>query len=217
MEPLREHLGLSKKNARARAIELLQMVGIAAAEKHLNDYPHQFSGGMRQRVMIAIALACEPKVLIADEPTTALDVTVRAQILELVRDLRRQLGMAVIWITHDLGVTAGIADRVIVMYAGLIIEHARVGDLFERPQHPYTRALLDTLPRRHSADETLRSIPGQPPHLLKPPALCPFAPRCAHAFERCWRQNPVLAAIAGSRDHQVACWWDVEHEQPREH
>ena len=177
MEPLREHMGLNKKQARDRAIELLDLVGIPAAAKRIDDYPHQFSGGMRQRVVIAIALACDPKVLIADEPTTALDVTVQAQILELVRELRHKLGMAIIWITHDLGVAAGIADRIMVMYAGQIVEHASVAELFDDPRHPYTRALLDSLPGRHTANERLRSISGQPPLLLSQPAFCPFAPR----------------------------------------
>ena len=214
MEPLREHMGLSKRQARQRAIELLELVGIPAAAKRIDDYPHQFSGGMRQRVVIAIALSCDPKVLIADEPTTALDVTVQAQILELVRDLRQKLGMAIIWITHDLGVAAGIADRVIVMYGGLVVEHAGVDELFENPQHPYTRALLDSLPGRHTADERLRSISGQPPLLLAQPSSCPFAARCRHAFERCWRENPKLARV-GER-HDVACWWDPETEGPRD-
>ena len=207
MEPLREHLGLSRKQARQRAIELLDLVGIPAAAKRIDDFPHQFSGGMRQRVVIAIALACDPKVLIADEPTTALDVTVQAQILELVRDLREKLGMAIVWITHDLGVAAGIADRVVVMYAGMVVEHARVDDLFENPRHPYTRALLDSLPGRHTANERLRSIAGQPPLMLAEPSSCPFAPRCAHAFDRCLRENPTLENLG--QGHEVACWWDA--------
>ena len=213
MEPLREHMGLSRKAARKRAIELLDLVGIPAAAKRIDDYPHQFSGGMRQRVVIAIALACDPKVLIADEPTTALDVTVQAQILELVRDLRQKLGMAIIWITHDLGVAAGIADRVIVMYAGLVVEHARVGELFANPQHPYTRALLDSLPGRHAAGERLRSISGQPPLQLQEPASCPFAPRCTHTFDRCLKENPPLISVAVG--HDAACWWDPETGGPR--
>lgn len=214
MEPLREHMGLNRKQARQRAIELLEIVGIPAASKRIDDYPHQFSGGMRQRVVIAIALACDPKVLIADEPTTALDVTVQAQILELVRDLRQKLGMAIIWITHDLGVAAGIADRVIVMYGGLVVEHAPVQELFANPQHPYTRALLDSLPGRHTADERLRSIGGQPPLLLAEPSSCPFAPRCTHAFDRCRQQNPRLMNVGGR--HEVACWWDPETRGPRD-
>lgn len=209
MEPLRQHMGMSKRAAKDRAVELLELVGIPSARDRLNDYPHQFSGGMRQRVMIAIALACDPKVLIADEPTTALDVTIQAQILELVKKLRQELGMAIIWITHDLGVVAGIADRVIVMYGGQIVEHATVGDLFERPQHPYTRALLDTLP---SMDETrtdrLPSIQGSPPSLTKPLTSCPFAPRCANRLARCSLENPPL--ISTRPGHDSACWWDPE-------
>lgn len=208
MEPLREHMGLSKKAARTRAVELLELVGIPGAAKRIDDYPHQFSGGMRQRVMIAIALACDPKVLIADEPTTALDVTVQAQILELVRDLRRKLGMGIIWITHDLGVAAGIADRVMVMYGGQVIEHANVRDLFKNPQHPYTRALLEALPSRHRADENLHSVPGQPPLLWQHPASCAFAPRCSHVFEKCWQRNPFRIEL--NDGHDVACWWDPQ-------
>ncbi|EYD77126.1 Oligopeptide transport ATP-binding protein OppD [Rubellimicrobium mesophilum DSM 19309] len=166
MEPLRKHLGMSKRQARARAAELLALVGIPAASARLDDYPHQFSGGMRQRVMIAIALACDPKVLIADEPTTALDVTIQAQILELMSELREKLGMAVIWITHDLGVIAGIADRVIVMYGGQVVEHAPAEDLFEDPRHPYTQALLTTVPKVHGERaRRLTVIQGQPPIL----------------------------------------------------
>ena len=146
VEPIRVHLGLSKAAARQRAAELLRMVGIPDAEKRLDSYPHEFSGGMRQRVMIAMALSCDPKVLIADEPTTALDVTIQAQILEIVRELRHRLGMGIIWITHDLGLVAGIADRVMVMYAGFVVEHGPVAEIFANPQHPYTRALLGTVP-----------------------------------------------------------------------
>ncbi|HEU0220978.1 MAG TPA: ABC transporter ATP-binding protein [Paracoccaceae bacterium] len=206
MEPLRAHLGLSREAARQRAAELLSLVGIPKAADRLNDFPHQFSGGMRQRVMIAIALACDPKVLIADEPTTALDVTIQAQILDLVRKLRRELGMAIIWVTHDLGVVAGIADRVMVMYGGLVVEHATVESLFANPLHPYTRALLETLPSVDSSrSERLRSISGQPPILGAAPASCPFAARCPHVMERCRRENPPLARRAPG--HDVACWW----------
>jgi oligopeptide transport system ATP-binding protein len=214
MEPLRAHLGLSRRLARVRAIELLTLVGIPSPAERIDDYPHQFSGGMRQRVMIAIALACNPKLLIADEPTTALDVTIQAQIVELVKSLRRELGMGIIWITHDLGVVAGIADRVIVMYGGLIVEHAPVDALYARPQHPYTRALLETLPRA-DADEPgrLKSISGQPPHLTAPPQACPFAPRCAYAFSRCLSENPPLIPLGDG--HDVACWWDIDRGAPR--
>ena len=208
-EPLRVHLGLSRAAARRRAVELLELVGIPMAASRLSDFPHQFSGGMRQRVMIAIALACDPKVLIADEPTTALDVTIQAQILDLVKRLRRELGMAIIWITHDLGVVAGLADRVMVMYGGLVVERARVNELYARPRHPYTQGLLRTLPRLDGTrSERLESIAGQPPNLGRAPAACPFAPRCDHAFERCWRENPVLEAVV--EGHEVACWLDPE-------
>ena len=208
-EPLRVHLGMRRAAARRRAVELLELVGIPMAASRLDDFPHQFSGGMRQRVMIAIALACEPKVLIADEPTTALDVTIQAQILDLVKRLRRELGMAIIWITHDLGVVAGLADRVMVMYGGLVVERARVNELYARPRHPYTRGLLRTLPRLDGTrSERLESIAGQPPNLARAPAACPFAPRCDHAFERCWKENPVLEAVA--EGHEVACWLDPE-------
>ena len=208
-EPLRVHLGMSRTAARRRAVELLELVGIPMAASRLDDFPHQFSGGMRQRVMIAIALACEPKVLIADEPTTALDVTIQAQILDLVKRLRRELGMAIIWITHDLGVVAGLADLVMVMYGGLVVERARVRELYGRPRHPYTRGLLRTLPRLDGTrSERLESIAGQPPNLAQAPAACPFAPRCGHAFERCWKENPLLEAV--SEGHEVACWLDPE-------
>ena len=165
MEPLRAHMKLNKRQARARAVELLELVGIPSAEERLRDFPHQFSGGMRQRVMIAIALACDPKVLIADEPTTALDVTVQAQIIEIVKDLRQKLGMAIIWITHDLGVVAGIADRVAVMYGGQIVEYADVDELYSDPRHPYTRALLQTLPPpgRRTGNNVLSAFPGRRP------------------------------------------------------
>ncbi|MCB2110291.1 MAG: ABC transporter ATP-binding protein [Defluviimonas sp.] len=209
MEPLRKHMGLSKSAARDRARELLELVGISDAGRRLGDYPHQFSGGMRQRVMIAIALACDPKVLIADEPTTALDVTIQAQILELVRDLRQKLGMAIVWITHDLGVIAGIADRVIVMYGGQIVEQAAVKDLFARPRHPYTRALLKTVPSvRGTREAKLNVIEGQPPILLNAPAACSFADRCPHVFDRCRRENPLRRSVAPG--HDVACFWSPE-------
>ena len=208
MEPLRKHMGMDKKAARARAIELLELVGIPDADRRLSDFPHQFSGGMRQRVMIAIALACDPQVLIADEPTTALDVTIQAQILELVKELRQKLGMAIIWITHDLGVIAGIADRVMVMYGGQVVEQAPVKELFGNPHHPYTRALLQTIPSlTGERDEKLRVIEGQPPILAGPPVSCPFRERCTHAFERCAQENPARRMVG--HDHDVACHWDA--------
>ncbi len=215
MEPLRRHMGLSKARARARAAELLELVGIPDAASRLKDYPHQFSGGMRQRVMIAMALACDPEVLIADEPTTALDVTIQAQILELVKDLRRKLGMAIIWITHDLGVIAGIADRVMVMYGGQVVEHAPVRELFENPQHPYTRALLETIPTvRGKRAPRLRVIEGQPPMLGAEPASCPFRPRCVHALDICARANPPRVPVGPA--HDAACFWNPETGGPRD-
>jgi oligopeptide transport system ATP-binding protein len=222
MEPLRKHMGLSKAQAHEKAASLLDLVGIPSAADRLDDFPHQFSGGMRQRVMIAIALSCDPKLLIADEPTTALDVTIQAQILELVRGLRKELGMSMIWITHDLGVVAGIADRVGVMYGGLIVEHASVADLYATPKHPYTRALLETLPSLDSERaERLQSISGQPPSLDAEPTSCPFAARCPFVFERCHRENPAIRSTNGgwSDDrvsHDVACWWDIDKGAPRD-
>lgn len=208
-EPLQLHLGMAKEEARERAAELLKMVGIPEAEKRLDDYPHQFSGGMRQRVMIAMALACNPALLIADEPTTALDVTIQAQIVELVKQLQEQLGMALIWITHDLGVVAGLAERVIVMYAGMIMEEALVDDLYENPRHPYTRALLRSLPRMDgNPGEKLETIKGLPPDLIALPKGCPFAARCSLAQEICFEQRPPLEEIAPGR--RLACWVDVD-------
>ncbi len=204
MEPLKKHIRLSRRQAKTRALELLDLVGIPDPQKRFKDYPHQFSGGMRQRVMIAIALACDPKLLIADEPTTALDVTIQAQILELVKDLRKKLGMAIIWITHDLGVIAGIATRVIVMYAGQIVELASVEELFANPQHPYTKALIGTIPAvRGERASRLNSIRGQAPTTLKEPSFCSFHPRCDFAFEKCVNHNPQL--LEHGSNHLVAC------------
>ncbi len=210
MEPIRRHMGLNKRQARDRAVDLLELVGIPGAAARLSDYPHQFSGGMRQRVMIAIALACDPKVLIADEPTTALDVTIQAQILEIVEDLRAKLGMAIVWITHDLGVVAGIADRVLVMYAGQVVEHAPVFPLFNDPRHPYTRALLKTIPSVTGARaKTLQVIEGQPPMLGAPPTACPFRDRCPLAFDRCHAENPQRRDVGDG--HDVACFHPSAH------
>jgi peptide/nickel transport system ATP-binding protein/oligopeptide transport system ATP-binding protein len=215
-EALRLHKGLSKKAARAKAVKILELVGIPLAEKRLDDFPHQFSGGMRQRVMIAIALSCDPKVLIADEPTTALDVTIQAQILDLVKRLRQELGMAIVWVTHDLGVVASLADRVMVMYSGFVVERAEVKRLYAEPKHPYTMALLATLPELEGERATrLESIEGQPPDQLQSPTSCPFAPRCAYAFDRCAQDNPLLKDV--SLGHEVACWWDVEEDRPRDY
>ena len=207
-EALELHLGMKKKVARDRCAELLAMVGIPRAAERLDDYPHQFSGGMRQRAMIAMALACNPMLLIADEPTTALDVTIQAQIVELVKRLRDEIGMAVIWITHDLGIVAGLADRVVVMYAGFIVEHAPVKELYADPRHPYTLGLLGSLPRLDEVrEEKLQSIIGLPPDLIALPDGCPFAARCVYALDRCRMERPVLEPV-GTR-HQIACWVDV--------
>lgn len=207
-EALEVHQGLSVAEARQRSSELLGLVGIPEAKSRLNDYPHQFSGGMRQRAMIAMALSCNPKLLIADEPTTALDVTIQAQIIDLVRRLRDEFGMAIIWITHDLGIVAGLADRVIVMYAGYIIESAPVRELYVNPRHPYTLGLLRSVPRL-DADRPTRLIPidGLPPDLIGLPDACPFAPRCSYAIEACWHANPKLEAVAPG--HEIACFVDV--------
>ncbi len=213
-EPLILHIGMTKKQAQERAAELLSMVGIPNAKDRLNDYPHQYSGGMRQRVMIAMALSCSPQVLIADEPTTALDVTIQAQIMDLVKRLRSELGMTIIWITHDLGVVAGIAQRVIVMYGGLIIEEAPVNELFANPSHPYTVGLIGSLPRVDETEHSrLFSIDGQPPVLYQKPHACPFAPRCKWAMERCWKENPLLEPV--SNEHRVACWVDIKTGRSR--
>ena len=213
-ESLRVHLGLTSEAAERRAIELLEQVGIPDAARRVYDYPHQFSGGMRQRVMIAMALSCAPSLLIADEPTTALDVTIQAQIVELVARLREALHMAIIWITHDLGVVAGMADRVIVMYAGYIVEEASVEDLYDSPSHPYTVALLAALPRvDRRRDQRLKSIPGTPPNLLVEPRGCPFAPRCEFVIEKCRQENPALIQLG--KNHATACWVDVKTGAPR--
>ena len=214
VEPIRAHLGLGKRAARARAAELLALVGIPDAARRLDDYPHQFSGGMRQRVMIAMALSCDPKLLIADEPTTALDVTIQAQILEIVRELRSRLGMGIVWITHDLGLVAGIADRVMVMYAGYVVEQGPVAKIFADPRHPYTRALLGTIPTVVGARaRRLLTIDGQPPVLMAEPRSCPFVPRCAHVFNRCRVENPPRLPV--SPRHDAACWWNAETGGPR--
>jgi oligopeptide transport system ATP-binding protein len=208
-EALKWHLGMTEEQSHRRSVELLEMVGIPNADERINDYPHQYSGGMRQRVMIAMALSCSPQVLIADEPTTALDVTIQAQITDLVKRLRDELGMAVIWITHDLGVVAGLVDRVIVMYAGFIVENALVNELYEKPLHPYTAALLRSLPRMDgSPGEKLENIQGVPPDLVHFPKGCPFAPRCKFALDKCNEENPLLEEILPQ--HSVACWVDMK-------
>ncbi len=204
-EVLHEHMGMSHREAMSRAAELLGQVGIPNPQSRLKQYPHQFSGGMRQRAMIALAIACHPKLLIADEPTTALDVTIQAQIIDLIVGLQRDLGMSVIWISHDLGVVARIAQRVVVMYGGRIIEHGRVEDLFEHPAHPYTIGLLASLPKLDDdhLGERLDSIPGQPPDATRLPPGCAFAPRCPLANASCQASLPVLSDVTA--DHQAAC------------
>jgi peptide/nickel transport system ATP-binding protein len=212
-EVLERHLDLSRRAARARTVELLELVRIPAAARRVHEYPHQLSGGMRQRVMIAMALACDPKILVADEPTTALDVTIQAGILDLMRDIRERLGTAIVLITHNLGVVADIADRVLVMYAGRKVEEAPVHDLFAHPQHPYTIGLLGAVPRPGSASETgrLQEIPGRVPSLAELPQACVFADRCPRADELTRSQQPELQEVRP--DHLVACFhpggeWD---------
>ncbi len=210
-EPLQLHLGLTATQAKNRAIELLQMVGIPDAANRLNDYPHQFSGGMRQRVMIALGLSCNPKLLIADEPTTALDVTIQAQIIDLVKHLRREFGMSVIWITHDLGIVAGLVDRVIVMYASHIVETASVDEIYENPRHPYTLGLLNALPRLDATEKTrLTPIPGKPPDLANPPLGCPFEPRCRLHIPQCATDRPSLRLV--EQKHHSMCHLDLNKQ-----
>jgi oligopeptide transport system ATP-binding protein len=209
-EAIELHLHMNKEQARQRAVQLLEMVGIPGASARLDDYPHQFSGGMRQRVMIAMGLSCDPQLLIADEPTTALDVTIQAQIVDLVRRLQDELGMAIIWITHDLGVVAGMADRVLVMYSGFIVEEGNVNDIYANPRHPYTLGLLRSIPRLDlGRQKRLIPIDGLPPDLLEPPTHCPFAPRCSFVEERCWQANPVLEEVTPG--HKAACWVDISN------
>jgi oligopeptide/dipeptide ABC transporter ATP-binding protein len=213
-EMIRAHRDVSKREAADRAVELLRSVGIPNPERRVRHYPHEFSGGMRQRVMIAMALALEPDVLIADEPTTALDVTVQAQILRLIDQLNRDRDLAVILITHDLGVVAEVADRVVVMYAGQIVEDGTLDEIFYDPQHPYTWGLLGSLMRLDQSRTTrLAQIPGQPPSLLSPPSGCRFAPRCAHSFDKC-QELPTLEARVGG-DHLDRCWLDPEEKKSR--
>lgn len=209
MEPLRIHRKMSAAAAQKYAAELLDRVGIPEAKRRLGDYPHQFSGGMRQRVMIAIAVACQPKLLIADEPTTALDVTIQAQILDLLAEIKRELGTSVIIITHDLGVIAQIADRVAVMYSGTIVETGPVAEMFASSQHPYTRALVSSIPRIREWPDRLPTIEGAPPDVLGGIVGCPFEPRCPYRIERCAQERPPLREIVPG--HASACW--VAHER----
>lgn len=213
-EALQLHMGMNETQARSRAIELLTHVGIPMAEQRVDQYPHQLSGGMRQRVMIALGLSCNPRLLVADEPTTALDVTIQAQIIDLVRNLQAETDMAVIWITHDLGVVAGLADKVVVMYSGHVVEYAPVDDLFEDTRHPYTLGLLASLPEV-GGDETaeLQTVRGTPPDLTKLPPGCPFAPRCDFVIDKCREQNPPLMPM-GQAGHFSACWVDVTTGEP---
>jgi oligopeptide transport system ATP-binding protein len=213
IESLRIHQKMKENEAKKRAEELLFTVGIPDPRRRLESYPFELSGGMRQRVMIAMALACAPKVIIADEPTTALDVTIQAQIIQIVRDLREQFGTAVIWITHDLAVVAGLADRVLVMYGGEIVEEATVSELYANPQHPYTEGLLGSLPRVDLKGDELVNIKGSPPSLYEFPDHCSFAPRCPYVFDVCWEKNPPLLEISETR--KTACWWDMENDRPR--
>ena len=215
MEVILLHTDKNKEQARARAKELLELVGINEPEKRLKQYPHELSGGMRQRVMIAIALACEPKLLIADEPTTALDVTIQAQILELMMELKEKLGMAIIMITHDLGVVASMCDRIAVMYAGRIVEYGTTDDIFYNPKHEYTKGLLKSIPRLDAKEhERLVPIEGTPIDLLNPPAGCPFAPRCSNCMKICLRE---MAPVTTFDDvHSTQCWMNQKEQMERE-
>lgn len=216
-EALKLHLGMGQREANDRAAELLGLVGIPDAKRRLKSYPHQFSGGMRQRVMIAMALSCNPKLLIADEPTTALDVTIQAQIVELVKRLRDEFGMAMIWITHDLGVVAGLADTIQVMYGGIIAERGPVGKVFGDTRHPYTLGLLKSLPRLDSDSHggRLTQIEGSPPDMRNEPKGCPFVPRCPYRIERCSEVIPPLLPVPdGEPDHLMSCWVDVRTNTP---
>lgn len=205
MEPIMLHQNCGKKEAWTRAVDVLKRVGIAAPEKRMKEYPHQLSGGMRQRVMIAMAVSCEPRLLIADEPTTALDVTIQAQIMQLMGKIREETGTAIILITHDLGVVANLADRVAVMYAGKVVEQGTVQDIFYRPKHPYTVALLRSLPTvETSREEELISIPGTPPDLFAPPKGCAFASRCDHCMKICQEHQPPV--FEASEGHTASCW-----------
>jgi oligopeptide/dipeptide ABC transporter ATP-binding protein len=205
-EMIRAHEDVTKGQAADRAVELLRRVGIPRADQRVNDYPHQFSGGMRQRAMIAMALALEPKMIIADEPTTALDATVQAQILDLLLHLQRESGTALIMITHDLGVVADIADDVMVMYAGRAAEIGSKQDIFYRPHHPYTKGLLESIPNSSAAGDRLLPITGQPPSLINLPPGCKFHPRCAYVMDRCLSAEPVLREVARDASHSSACW-----------
>jgi len=215
IEAVRCHKKVSKAEARAKAIEMLELVGINNPERRMSQYPHEFSGGMRQRVMIAMGLICDPKMLIADEPTTALDVTIQAQIIELMKDIQKKTQMAIVFITHNLGVVAEICDRVSVMYAGKIVEQGSVEDIFYRPQHPYTLGLLRSMPRVDAEEyERLIPIEGTPVDMLNPPAGCPFGPRCEHCMKICLRVEPPSINVA--EGHTSACWLLVDEAKKKE-
>jgi oligopeptide/dipeptide ABC transporter ATP-binding protein len=208
-EGLMYHKKVSRNDAMEHSAKYLDLVGISNSRERLNEYPHQLSGGMRQRVMIAMALLSEPSLVIADEPTTALDVTIQAQIVELVKDLREKLGTSIIWITHDLSLLAGMVDRIIVMYAGQIVEEAILDDIYKDPRHPYTMGLLQSIPKVDASHgKRLSSIGGAPPNLSMKPTSCPFAPRCAYRIEKCGQENPILREVSGGK-HRIACWVDV--------
>lgn len=204
IEAIRKHKKVSKAEAHERAIEMLRLVGIPSPEKRMDQYPHEFSGGMRQRAMIAMALSCEPKLLIADEPTTALDVTIQAQIMELMKELKEKIKMSIILITHDLGLVADVCDRVLVMYGGMLVEQGTVDDIFYNPKHPYTLGLLKSIPRLNMGKERLKPVDGQPPDMLNPPVGCPFVARCPEAMVICAQQKPEYDWISGN--HGAACW-----------
>ncbi|MDO8685441.1 MAG: ABC transporter ATP-binding protein [Clostridiales bacterium] len=204
IEAVLKHNKITKEEAEAKAIDMLRLVGIPEPEKRLRQYPHQFSGGMRQRAMIAMSLSCTPKLLIADEPTTALDVTIQAQILELMKELMRKINMSIILITHDMGIVADICERVIVMYGGIIVEQGKVDDIFYRPLHPYTTGLLKCMPRLNLGHERLKPIEGQPPDMINLPAGCPFAARCSYTMKICLKQKPPY--IETPEGQGIACW-----------
>ena len=216
-EGLVYHKKMTMAEALKRSAAYLDMVGISNSAHRLNEYPHQLSGGMRQRVMIAMALLSEPDLVIADEPTTALDVTIQAQIVELVKDLRTKLNTSIIWITHDLSLLAGMVDRIMVMYGGAIVEEAVLGDIYKDPRHPYTIGLLNSIPRLSASNsKRLSTIGGAPPNLFVKPTSCPFAPRCKYKLDRCEKENPVLATVPGASSdsrHRVACWADVRDKK----
>ncbi|MDQ0174843.1 ABC transporter ATP-binding protein [Bacillus chungangensis] len=215
MEAIIQHQTVFKREAKQKVVNMLDLVGISNPRERLNQYPHQFSGGMRQRIVIAMALICQPEIIIADEPTTALDVTIQAQILELFQEIQQKIGISIILITHDLGIVAQAADRIAVMYAGKVVEIGTRKDIFYQPQHPYTKGLLNSVPRLDLEEEQLIPIPGSPPDLFSPPEGCPFAARCPYTMEICDRLYPFTNQL--SLQHQVDCWLQDERAQQRKH